>query len=224
MSEIHETWWSLISRATSGESTDRAEFAKRYTPVIRAYLAKRWRQSTWIAFLDDALQEVFVECLKPNGALERVDPERAKFRTYLYGIVRNVALRIEERHRKPKNTEPELALAGVPTDDSSLSKAFDREWARSIMKEAACLQVERAEQKGAEAVLRVEILRLRFQEGLPIRQVAAKLNLDATHTHRQYAVARKEFREALFDTVQFHHPGSHAEIEQECADLLTLLS
>ena len=135
-----------------------------------------------------------------------------------------MALRIETRNQRGLKVEHDSYLGGVPSDDSSLSRSFDREWARAVMKEAASLQAERARASGKNALVRMEILRLKFQEGLPIREIATKLALDATHVHRQYAVARREFREALFDTVKFHHPGTMAEIERECAELLTLLS
>lgn len=49
---------------------------------------------------------------------------------------------------------------------------------------------------GEEAEKRVEILRLRFTPGLPIREIARLWNEDARTVHRQYEVARQEYREA----------------------------
>jgi hypothetical protein len=37
-------------------------------------------------------------------------------------------------------------------------------------------------------------------------------------------VARHEFKAALLEVVAFHHPGSPAEVEQEAATLLKVLS
>ena len=46
----------------------------------------------------DAVQEVFLDMFRANGALSRFDPERAKsFRSFLFGVAYKVALRQEER-------------------------------------------------------------------------------------------------------------------------------
>ena len=73
-------------------------------------------------------------------------------------------------------------------------------------------------------IRRVDILRLRFQEDKPIRDIASEWGIDAAAVHKEYARARQEFKEALLDVVAFHHPGSPGEVERECAELLGLLS
>ena len=92
------------------------------------------------------------------------------------------------------------------------------------MTEAARLQRQQADKRGPEAVRRVELLRLRFEEGLPIRTIARRWGVPAAELHHAYARARQEFREALLKIVAFHHPGSPAEVEQEAASLLNALS
>src|SRR5262245_61258276 len=95
------TCWTEIHAAAVGGAADREPFALRYGPVVRAYLAARWRGSPCLADLDDAVQEVFVECFRRGGALERVEPDRAGgFRPFLFGVVRNVALRLEARRAR----------------------------------------------------------------------------------------------------------------------------
>ena len=42
--------------------------------------------------------------------------------------------------------------------------------------------------------------------------------------HHEYAKARQEFKAALVEVVAFHHPGAPAEVERQCANLLSLLS
>ena len=92
------------------------------------------------------------------------------------------------------------------------------------MAEAAQLQRTRATERGTEAVQRVELLRLRFEENLPIRVIAERWGTDAARLHHAYALARQEFRAALLEVVAFHHPGSPAEVAQEAAGLLNSLS
>jgi hypothetical protein len=70
-------------------------------------------------------------------------------------------------------------------------------------------------------VRRVELLRLRFQDGLPIRSIASRWGEDPAKVHHEYATARAEFRAALREVVAFHRPGATAvEIDVACAELL----
>ena len=85
----------MIRAAAGGDAVARDLFATRYAPVVRAYLAARWRHSHFVRELDDAVQEVFLACLQPEGLLDRADSDRGEFRPFLYGAVRNIARRVE---------------------------------------------------------------------------------------------------------------------------------
>ena len=88
------TCWTLIRGAAEGREEDREAFARQYLPVVRSYLRVRWQGTPLREEIEDAVQDVFVECFKDNGALGRVDPSRSNgFRAFLHGVVRNVALR-----------------------------------------------------------------------------------------------------------------------------------
>jgi DNA-directed RNA polymerase specialized sigma24 family protein len=220
MSPPGTTCWTVIRAAAAGSPDDRDEVGRRYLGVVRSYLADRWRGSALRHELDDAVQDVFIECFREGGALEAAGGGRVpSFRAFLYGVVRNVARRSEVRSAR---------TAGIPMEveagEDSLSRLFERAWARSIMAEAARLQRQRAEGAGDDAVRRVELLRLRFEEDLPIRTIAVRWGIDPAGLHRAYARARGEFREALLEVVAFHHPGTAAEVQREAADLLKSLS
>jgi RNA polymerase sigma-70 factor (ECF subfamily) len=209
MSASESTCWTVIRAAAAGSPSDREELARRYLGAVRAYLSARWRGSALYDDLDDATQEVFIECFRQGGAVEAAGAGRVPgFRPFLYGVVRNVARRFESRPVRAAGSLPEIAA-----DDASQSRLFDRAWAQAIMAEA-----------GPEAVQRVELLRLRFEEGLPIRAIAGLWGTDAARLHHAYAVARQEFRAALLAVLAFHQPGSPAELEQEAATLLQALS
>lgn len=215
----------MIKGAAAGNDPDRRAFAVRYLPVVRAYLAARWRGAPLLTEIDDAIQDVFVESFRDGGALSRVDADRAGgFRPFLYGIVRNVALRKETAGRRRREAQAATRVLNAqpgPTEEQ-LSQIFDRTWARAIMREAADRQRELAA-ADAPARQRVELLRLRFHEGLPIRRIAALWDVDPEHLHRQYARARREFRTALQEVVAFHHPAGAEAVERECAQLLAML-
>jgi DNA-directed RNA polymerase specialized sigma24 family protein len=220
MSTSESTCWTVIRGAAAGDSSDRAELARRYLGVVRAYLAARWQGSPLLADLDDAGQDVFVECFRQGGVLDAATAGHVpSFRAFLYGVVRNVARRFESRPARAAALPSDLAA-----NEESQSRLFDRTWARSLMVEAAQLQRLRAHERGDDAVERVELLRLRFEDNLPIRTIAERQGVPAAGLHHAYALARQEFKAALLEVVAFHQPGSPAEVEQEAAGLLKSIS
>ena len=213
----------MIRGAAAGQERDQADFARRYLPVVRVYLAARWKGSPLRGVLDDAVQEVFVACYKSDGALARADSQRpGGFRAFFYGVVRNVAREHERGYARGKERQPESGFLDehVPSDDDGLSTVFDRSWAMSLLEQAVARHKATAEDE--RALRGVELLRLRFEDGLQIRTIASRWDMDAAKVHKEYARARDAFKDALTDVVAFHHPGSPGEVERECARLLAL--
>ncbi|MFO0956320.1 MAG: sigma-70 family RNA polymerase sigma factor [Isosphaeraceae bacterium] len=226
MKPSESTCWTVLREAAAGDRPSREAFALRYEPSVRTYLAARWKGSALIQEIDDAVQEAFVECLRDGGGLDRLQPGRpGGFRAFLYGLIRNVALRVEQRWgRVRQRIEPgPIEAEALPAREEALSRVFDRAWAKSIMRQAADRQAERASRAGDAAVRRVELLRLRFQEGQPIRDIARAWGDDPAVLHREYAKGREEFKAALLEVLAFHHPDSPVEVGREAADLLGLL-
>jgi RNA polymerase sigma factor (sigma-70 family) len=224
MVQGESTCWTVIEAAAAGCAAEREAFAHRYHAVVRGYLAARWRNRPLRCDLDDAVQEVFVECFKQGGMLARAQRDRCGgFRAFLYGVVRNVARRLEAQRGRSRQAAGDVDLDQFPADEESQARLFDRAWARSLLREAAQRQEDHARRAGAAALRRVELLRLRFHDGLPIRTIAARWQIEAATLHHEYAKARQEFKAALAEVVAFHHPGPPAEIEKECANLLSLL-
>jgi RNA polymerase sigma-70 factor (ECF subfamily) len=223
MGSHDSTCWTLLREAAAGEEAPRAEFAARYGPLVRSYLTARWRGSAHIRDLDDAIQDVFVECLRQGGLLARARADApGGFRAFLYGAVRHVALRAEAR-RGAREPAEGVDLEGVPGDDETSSRVFDRAWARAMVREAAERQSVLAAGRGEADLRRVELLRLRFHEGLPIREIARLWGQDAALLHHEYARARQEFLAALREVIASHHPGTPRDVDRECAQLLSLL-
>jgi len=227
MPEPPETVLTLVRGAAQGDPRCRSLFCGRYLPLVRAYLAARWGGTPWTGQVDDGVQEVFLECLRERGALDVFEPGRAGgFRPFLYAVTRNVARRIEQaqgRRTARERVAGEEHLRGRESGEASLTLLFDREWARTVMQHAREGMQARASLAGDDALRRIELLRLRFEEGLPIRAIAARWQQDPAATHRAYRKAREEFREALEEAVAYHCAGAPEEVLQECARLLGLL-
>ena len=219
MTPADATCWTLIHAAAAGDRPARDDFARFYEPIARTYFATRWQQSPVLGRLDDAVQDAFVECFRSNGVLENVVQSHPDgFRPFFHGVLRNIARR-HESVRGPQPLPDELAA-----DDTGPSREFDRAWARGLMKEAVRVQAEAAERSGEPALRRVELLRLRFQDGLPIRDIAVKWNEDPAKLHREYATAREEFRTALRRVIAFHAPGATGDrLEAAYRELLDTL-
>src|SRR4051812_35800949 len=110
MPACESTCWTVIRAAAAGSAPDREELARRYLGTVRAYLSARWRGSPLCDDLDDATQEVFVECFRRGGAVEVAGSGRVPdFRAFLYGVIRNVARRFESRPGRPAGPVPEIA-------------------------------------------------------------------------------------------------------------------
>lgn len=216
-----DTCWSLIGRAATGDAGARSAFGRSYLPLVRAFLAARWRGTALAGEVEDAVQDVFLECFRPNGPLGRADAGHGDFRGFLYGVVRNVALRIEARSRARAAGGDPLPLEELADPAAGVSKLFDREWAMTLMREAGELMQQRATDDAAR--LRVELLRLRFAADLPVRDIAARWQLDPDAVHRAYARAREEFRLCLRQVVAFHMVRTEAELDDECKRLFAMI-
>jgi RNA polymerase sigma-70 factor (ECF subfamily) len=219
------TSWDLVGVARTGDALAREAFARRYLPAVRAYVVERWRGTRWIGECEDTVQEVFFECFRANGALQQLDRDRASsFRAFLYGVVCNLCRRVESRREPHEAASASGQAAGADeASEERLSVAFDRAWARALVRLAADRQAATARAAGPRALRRVELLRLRFDEGLSIRAVAERWQVDPDDLHHEYARARSEFQQALIEVVRAHHPGDPSAAARECAALLDLL-
>jgi RNA polymerase sigma factor (sigma-70 family) len=226
MAQNDSTSWSMILGAAAKRPADQERFATLYTPMIKAYLAARWRLPLDHEDVGDASQEVLLQCFRQNGALQAADPGYASgFRAFLYGVTRNVAAMTERKWSRRR--ESQAAHSGVferVDDEASLSQVFDRGWAEVVVREARALLQRRALIRGGSAALRARALELRYQGGLPPREIAPRLELEAKQVYRLLEDGQLEFQEALIEVMASQIPGaSRSEVEKRCVDLLQLL-
>lgn len=213
----------MLRAASDGDASARSLFARSYLTPIRNYLGHRWRDAPLRDAIDDAVQDVFVECFKPNGALVGADQQAGEFRALLYAIVRNVARRHEERAVHPGSTAS-VHLDDLPDRSEALSRYFDRTWAEAIVRDAVLRHARAARQGDAETRQRYRILRLRHQDGLPIREIAVRLSApDVDAVHNAYRRARREFRVHMRDATAHHTGVGPDRLDAECRKVSALL-
>jgi RNA polymerase sigma factor (sigma-70 family) len=216
----------MILGAAARQPADQERFATVYTPMIKAYLAARWRLPIHHEDVGDASQEVLLQCFRQHGALETVDPAYASgFRAFLYGVTRNVAAMTERKWARRRETQ--AAHSGVfekMDDEASLSHVFDRGWAEVVVREARALLHKRALMRGGTPALRARALELRYQGGLPPREIAPRLGLDVKQVYRLLEDGQVDFQDALLEVMASQVPtASQSDLEQKCAELLLLL-
>jgi RNA polymerase sigma-70 factor (ECF subfamily) len=220
------TSWSVVLGAAAGRPLARDDFARRYGPVIRGYLSARWRLPSGHAEVADATNDVFVECFKGGGALERVNPRSpGGFRAFLYGVVRNVALMAERKLARRRDAAGRSSIDpdSLAADDDSLSRVFDRAWAESVVAEARERMAERSA-RSAAAGRRFAALGLRFDQGQQPRRMADAMGVPVERVYEILREARAEFRSILIEVLAGYHPGcGEAEVERRCIELLASL-
>ena len=224
-SGLHDsTSWSLIHRAAADDESARELFVKRYFPVVRSYLAARWKGDKRGDDLNDAIQDVFVECLRAGGVLDRIeDLRKNSFRGFFYGVIRNVARTHERRWIKSGEETVDESISGLRSADESLSRVFDRAWARAVIKEAIDYMKDQARVQDVAAVRRIDLLRLRFFESTPVREIAEQWAEPAEKLHRELTKAREEFAECLREVLRMQLGGNHERIDHHLSRLRELL-
>lgn len=115
-----------------------ADFVERYTPAVREFLRLN-RGDVGEAELDDIAQDVFVKLVEVLRQ-ERYDPRKAKFRTYLATMMRNLLV---DRWRARQDVVADgLRREGVEETDAAVDAtadpraAVDAAWRIAVRKAA----------------------------------------------------------------------------------------
>ncbi len=169
MNKIPDTRVSLILRlAEASDVTAWQEFAEIYTPALLTLVQRRGLQK---ADAEDVVQEILFGVARSIGRFEP-DASRAKFRTWLCRITRNlIADFMEGKGRQPPQSEPHAESALVDRQTSSAQAEIDSEVRASIFRIATRRVKQRVESKTWQA------FELTALENQPTEQVARKLGL-----------------------------------------------
>ena len=145
-------------------------FDEHHAPLFRF----AWHLTGSVADAEDIVQECFLALLRPDCAF---DPSRTNLRTYLFGAVRNQALKRYAR----AETAPEPADRFTP--------------------ESECLAAE-LQRIVQRAILRLpegqrEVLVLAHFEQMPLAEIAGILEIDVGAVKSRLQRARATLREML---------------------------
>ncbi|MFG0329038.1 MAG: RNA polymerase sigma factor [Phycisphaerales bacterium] len=129
---MYTTSGTLLAAITDrADRSSWSEFYSRYAPLIFT-IARRQGLSQ-----DDAEEVVQLVMMAVTKGIERYDPSRGSFRSWLlavsYNKVRDV---IAARSRAP-TPDDDAARDRSKAADGTLSSVWEREWSRALLREAA---------------------------------------------------------------------------------------
>ena len=149
-------------------------FDEHHLPLFRF----AWRLTGSLADAEDIVQECFLALLRPECSF---DAARTPLRTYLFGAVRNQALKRLRRCAEGASAEP----VERRTPESEAARG---ETAQAVAAAIAALPESQR-----------EILLLAHYEQLPLTQIAVITQLEVTAVKSRLQRARATLREVLAD-------------------------
>ena len=224
------TRWTLVLASREEGEARRTALEALFTIYWRPIYIYLRRKGLSSEAAEDVVQGFFASLLE-RDFLERADPARGRFRSYLRVSVDHYLANLFEKEGARKRggglrfvaLDVVLAEGDLPAAPEAPDAAFDREWAVAVMERAfARLRQEYAEGKRRgriETVLRF----FGFGEALPYAEAAAECGMTAPQFKASLHRARARFREILLEEV-----GATVEqdrdAEAELAELRRLLA
>ena len=135
MSAIPDTPKTLLDQIAVRDGLDEAkwqEFDRLYRPVIRFFIRQKFY--SLVNDYDDISQDVMMRLVRELQA-NRYDSTRARFRTYLYAIVYNIAV----DYLREKNRAKDLRLEHIEwmeRPQTTALEAMERQWKESCYEAA----------------------------------------------------------------------------------------
>ncbi len=211
------TRWSLVATASGSDETARTalgDLCRGYAYPLYAF-ARRLGRSTEDA--EDLVQSFFAEVME-TGMLERADPERGRFRTFLLTAFRNHASKAREREAAWKrggrarhvSLDAEDGEARYRLEPAHLATAehlFERRYALVLLDRARERVATRYRSGSAEKAERFEALKpvLEGDRTPSYRVLGERLGLSETAVkvavHRLRGQLREALRAEVADTV-----------------------
>ena len=226
---------SVVERTRSGDEETRrialATIIDAYWKPAYKYLRLKWSLDADAAA--DLTQEFFASALEKE-VVEKYDPARARFRTYLRLCLDGFASNARKAERRLKRgggvtlvpldfetAEGEMATH-EPAVDADVEELFYREWVRALLERSVADLERHARELGRPEMFDV-FARYDLVEEDDARPtytaIASALNLTAATVTNHLAAMRRQFRTIVLDRLR-ELTSSDEEWEAEAAKLL----
>src|SRR5688572_2603881 len=225
---------SVVQRTRSGDAETRrvalAAIIEAYWKPVYKYLRVKWALTPEEA--SDLTQEFFTATLEKD-VVEKYDPARARFRTYLRMCLDGFAANARKAERRLKRgggvtmvpldfetAEGEI-ITHEPAVGADVDELFYREWVRSLLERSVADLKRHAEDAGRPEMFEV-FRRYDLVDDGDTRPtytaIAAALNLTSATVTNHLAAMRKQFRKIVLDRLR-DLTSSEDEWEAEAARL-----
>lgn len=198
------TRWSLVHSAGTPESRASLEhLARLYWRPVYAYFRRKWNRGSEEA--KDLTQDFFA-ALCEKDVLARLSPERGRFRSYVMASLDNF---VRERHRadsaqKRGGGALRLSLDGLegfePPAGDAPERVFLREWARSVVEDAAA-EMRRDGGKGYR-ILEARDLAPAEGDDVSYEALAKRFGLSVPDVTVSLYRARQRLKQLILDRVR----------------------
>jgi RNA polymerase sigma factor (sigma-70 family) len=226
---------SVVERTRSQDAAVRRvafdAIIEAYWKPVYKYLRVKWSLAPDQAA--DLTQEFFTTALEKE-VVEKYDPARARFRTYLRMCLDGFASNARKAERRLKRgggvtlvpldfetAEGEI-VSREPAVDADVDELFYREWVRALL-ERAVADLRRAADASGRGVMFEVFARYDLIDDHEARptyaEIARALGLTAATVTNHLAAMRRQFRSLLLERLR-ELTSSEAEWEAEAAKLL----
>jgi RNA polymerase sigma factor (sigma-70 family) len=226
---------SVVERTRSADADVRRvaleTIIDAYWKPVYKYLRLKWLLAPDMAA--DLTQEFFTSALEKD-VVEKYEPSRARFRTYLRMCVDGFASNARKAERRLKRgggvtmvpldfqtAEGEMAMH-EPAVDADVDDLFYREWVRALL-ERSVAELKRSTEAAGRPVMFEVFARYDLADDHESRPtyaaIARELGLTAATVTNHLAAMRKQFRAIILDRLR-ELTSSEEEWEAEAAKLL----
>lgn len=226
------TRWSLVARAGKGDAPQAraalAELCRSYWKPVYGYVRRRHADEHEAL---DRTQAFFAHLLEKD-LFQRADPQRGKFRAFLLTALKHFLINEADRERRRRpaggavfsldNTEKEMS-AWEPADNETPERAFERQWALSLLENVLQRLRQEMETDGRGPFFDACKGFLSGEETRPMAVIAAELQMSEgalkVAVHRLRKRYRAGLRAEVAQTVE-----NADEVDGEVRDLLAALA
>ena len=226
---------SVVQRTRSGDEKTRqvalAAIIEAYWKPVYKHLRVKWSLTPDEA--SDLTQEFFTTALEKD-VVEKYDPAKARFRTYLRMCVDGLASNVRKAERRLKRgggmtlvpldfetAEGEMATH-EPAVAADVDELFYREWVRALL-ERSVADLKRAADAAGRPVMFEVFARYDLLDDRDVRptytEIARDLGLTAATVTNHLAAMRRQFRAIVLERLH-ELTSSEEEFEAEAGKLL----
>ena len=223
------TAWSLVSRAASATPAERSAaleaLLRRYLPALRVRLVVDKRIDEHKA--EDLLQEFVAHKILEQDLISLADRAKGRFRTFVLTALDRYIIDRSRFDAATKRSAPHGspdAMDTVASDAPEPSAAFDLQWARQVIDEAARRMHAHCQTTGRTDLwelfcCRVLAPSLEGVEPEPYDRLIDRFKFASPAAASNALVTAKRMFERNLRAVVGEYAGDNADIERELAEL-----